>query len=682
MVLFRLTLFFTIGALGFLLFPLSFSLIQETEITEPSAAASSPNGISPIARSLTGRNTIVWKLRDHLTPGTRIRVSAKHSISGSESQLQFVAFSGLRENYEYPRVIAKSASLFATTGTEWSNWELTTTEPVLFIGFTWPQDQPPPVAIEKSAWLNSSSFDDFAYVGKNDALTDKIVPLRANLRLERDEPFLLSSWSWIICLPLLIAGIVIITRRGLYPTTSDLLAFTIGVIFSYRLWALTAAPYWSWGSYTLSLIPAWLGWSLVVLTPIVALTALAWPPAIFTPAVVTHKFPRLLRHADELGMVAALVTLAVLFRCRPIYGDWVYGFTNHTHAPLTSAWFAAWASFALNTTIFPWLESMHMQLVSILVFIPFLFLLFRFVRHEEEDSHFWPAILLLLSGSTLLCFFGEIEVYTVPSLAWLAFAASSFAYLDRRLSLAAPTLLSFLAYLSHVPEALFIFPLIFLWLYDIRTRRPGMKVLALRIFALAASALAITVVHVAALFWFKFEGSLMQLQNATTHWGFEVLWGNFRHPGVVMPFFSVDDTKIAFTRPGPNFPVFSIENLLKVLAFQFHYSMLFFLLPVLILVRDRFRQVRDPKIAFLVISFVVYTVYAAIAYVGWLPLIRDWDLFAVYSFIGAFLTWFLLRSDPDRKKHYAAIIIVNFAQTLVWIGINHYALTLPVRLPW
>jgi hypothetical protein len=669
--LIQLALFFIVGATGFEFFPLSFGLIKETEITAPTRTAN----------FLTGKNTIVWKLRDHVRPGTKVRVRVKHLRYGAEGQLRLIAFSGLRENYEFPRMVEQSEPYIAASGTEWSTWEFTASNPVLFVGCTWPTEQLPPIAFEQRNWLNSSSFENYAYIGNNQILNGKAVPVRTNLRLERTENFLASPWMWLICLPLLVGSATIIAARNLKFTTRHLIAFTTGVIWAYRLWALNSAPYWSWGSYSLSLIPAWLAWSLVVLTPVAALIVLALPQVTTAARTSPVRFPRLREYADEFGFIAALVFLAVIFRCRPVYGDWVYGFTNHTHAPLTSAWFAAWASFATSSGI-TWLESLHMQLVSIILIVPFLWLLFRFVKREEDVSRVWPSVFLLLSSSTLLCFFGEIEVYTVPSLAWLAFAASSFAYLDRRIGLTVPTLVSFLAYLSHVPEALFLFPLLFLWIYDFSCRRPGTRTITLRILALGVSALTITILYVAALFWFKFEASTLTMKNATSHWGFEVLWGSFRHSGVVMPFFSLDDTGLTFTRPGPNFPIFSLENLLKVVAFQFHYSMLFFLLPFVLLLREQFRPLREPKIAFLFLSFVVYTIYALIAYVGWLPLIRDWDLFAVYSFIGAFLTWQLLRKDPHRNSYYHAITIVNLAQTLVWIGINHYALSLPVALPW
>jgi hypothetical protein len=639
---FQLITFFAIGAIGLSVFPTSCSRIREAPIARP--------------ESLSGYNGVIWKLRGPVRAGDAITLSATHRWPGDRGRFRFVAFESMQENFGFPRPVAESEVFSASAANVASSWTFRATAPVLSVGLAW-EGPAAPVALEFARWTNPNSFVDSAYLSKGGAIAKKQVPMRGDFRLIGNEPTLNFPIGFFLAggaiLLLLLARFSLRSRFS----NPEVIALAMGCVFAYRAWALDHAPYWAWGSSFIFFLPSVAGWALVAAVPGVGLPLLFYRRSLALPS----------GRVATAAAAAALVALAWLFRSHRVYGDWEFGFTNHTHAPLTSGWYAMLETLARPS---PWLATHLKELVPVAMFLPFLLALRALARGEKEAPAGGGALvaLLFLSSSALQCFFGEVEVYSIPSLATLAFLAAGLRCLAGKGSVWLPTILSFIAYLSHVSEALLLFPVVFLWIYDWRHRHPSWGELARRIGSLALASAAISCVYALLIYRFRFHGDWALLNKETTHLGFEILWGSYRHPGVALPVFSLAEGGL-YTPPGPDYPIFSWDNLIKVAGFWFHYSFFFFAVPALILLRDRGRQLRDARVAFAFAAFLTYTVYLAFAYVGWLPIVRDWSLFAAYSVMGALLAHLLIRDDQDPGLYWA-MIAVNALQAVPWIYMN------------
>jgi hypothetical protein len=128
-------------------------------------------------------------------------------------------------------------------------------------------------------------------------------------------------------------------------------------------------------------------------------------------------------------------------------------------------------------------------------------------------------------------------------------------------------------------------------------------------------------------------------------------------------------------RIGPDFnadyTIFSWENLFKTLNFLFHYSAFCFFLPVILLIQNRFRDLRDPRMVFLGITFLTYMIFLILMRVSFYTPLLDWDLFAVLSVAGGLLTYALLVKRQQRRA-LVLITLVNLLHTIPWIGVNHF----------
>ena len=133
--------------------------------------------------------------------------------------------------------------------------------------------------------------------------------------------------------------------------------------------------------------------------------------------------------------------------------------------------------------------------------------------------------MFFLSGSALQCFFGYVEIYSIPMVLALAYVVTSFMFLERRLPLWVPTLIAFVAYLTHLTEGALIFSVAFLWIYHLLVNRPAPRRVALMALSLAAAAIALTGVCYLTLFYFKFHGDMAAFRQAFSHYGFEILLG-------------------------------------------------------------------------------------------------------------------------------------------------------------
>jgi hypothetical protein len=120
-----------------------------------------------------------------------------------------------------------------------------------------------------------------------------------------------------------------------------------------------------------------------------------------------------------------------------------------------------------------------------------------------------------------------------------------------------------------------------------------------------------------------------------------------------------------------DYTIFSWDNVFKTLNFLFHYSAFCFFLPLILLIRNRFRDLKDPRIVFLGISFSTYMVLLILLRVGFPTPLLDWDLFSPLSIAGGLLTYALLVKHHQRRA-LILITLVNLLHTIPWIGVNHF----------
>lgn len=627
---------------------------------------------NPISR--VDFQTVVWKLRSSFQPGDLIAVSARHRFAGADGRFRFVVYQGLSENFETPKLDQTSEYFEAAHADEWSQWLFTTEHPVIFVGVEWEnQNGLAPIALEATDWANPLSFNGYAYFGTNNGVVaGKTVPLKADIRLDspRVSFGILNTPAGGIFTPVAITllgilGLMIgLLHFSRDVSTANLIVFSTGILFSYRAWAwFGASAPWLWGS------------SYVSYLPFEVRTVLFAAGFVLLFLYIRRKSDASIVFSiyQRFAILSTLVALAWLYRSSRVYGDYVFGYSNHTHAPLTASLYSALEWFAKDR---PWISQNFNELISVVVFVPFLVLVSRMVEDKNFRGLNVAPAFMLISATSLQCFFGYVEVYSVPMMWWMAFALAAFGFLDKRLSIWIPTAVAFVSYLSHVSEAMLLFPLVYLWYRELWHNRPKLSVTALRILTLGAFAISLTALSYAVLFVFKYGADLASFNKEFSHYGFEILAGQHRHAGVVLPVTTSALITGMYTNPGPDYTIFSLDNLMKIVGFQFQYSIFFFLLPVLILVRDRLKPLKDPKIAFVFIALLTYSIYAGFAYVGWLPVIRDWDLFAVYSVIGGTLTYLLLKRE-ENHAYYWLIGGLNLLQTIPWILMNHFRMDLP-----
>ena len=220
-------------------------------------------------------------------------------------------------------------------------------------------------------------------------------------------------------------------------------------------------------------------------------------------------------------------------------------------------------------------------------------------------------------------------------------------------------------------------PLAFVWGYALFTKHLAWRQALVIFFSSAMAALSIAVVVYYGIYQLKFGGDLSKFKNEFPYYGAEIFWGETKHEGLMLPFFGIIDLRRVFSPPGPVYAMFSLDNLIRSLNFIFHYSAFCFVLPFLFILRNRGRDLKDPRIAFLSLAFLVYAGYLFTAYVGWIPVIRDWDLFALFSVLATSLLY-VLCTKREMPQALLLVVVLNFLQTVPWIMLNHY----PFDLPW
>ena len=187
-------------------------------------------------------NTVVWKLRDPIAIGTPVTVSAQHRAPGAAGRFRFAVYATLQENYEFPHLVQLSEPHESPSTGPWSSWTFTSQHPVNFVGVAW-DDGAPPIALTREDWANPLSLSNGAYVGLGNQLQDKWAPLkgqfRANVANKADA--VSSRVFWAALLSLAALTLYLFRQAPLPLATPYLIAFTIGLIFCYRLWATLAA---------------------------------------------------------------------------------------------------------------------------------------------------------------------------------------------------------------------------------------------------------------------------------------------------------------------------------------------------------------------------------------------------------------------------------------------------------
>ena len=613
---------------------------------------------------------ITWKVRDHVGVGERITLSLQHRFGGERGALRYVVYQGIWENFRSPELVDASPLMTVPDDGGWSTWSFVAQHQVIFVGVSW-EGSEMPIFLQYSNWPRMVNFVDYSFTSTDPAKPKELdfqrEPRHTNMTIVREALTLPNFHTlWLISLAALMLLLVAIYRLGRIGEM-DLVLALAGVVLAYRYWAYFYAPFWAWGGYMASFFSVGTRWSLLGVYTLAAL---------FIPCVPSRflqlKIPRWY-FAVPLG--CALVYAGWYFRCERPYHDWVYSITNPHHAPLSSV---VYESLSKIYAFVPWLHDNQERLFSILLFIPFLI----FVRADVkrlggEFGGSLLGVLLFLSISSVQLYFAYVGVHGLPMLWWMVFLFCSLRVIKDGRGLFALSVTAFLAYLSHVSEALLVIPLAFVWIYALVAKRVAWWQ-ALRIcFFSALAALCIAVAVYYGIYQLKFDGDVSKFKDSFPFYGAEIFWGETQHDGLMLPFFSIIDLRRAFCPPGPAYAMFSLDNLIRSFNFIFHYSAFCFVLPCFFIAHNKGRDLKDPRIALLGVAFFVYAIYFFAAYVGWIPVIRDWDLFAMFSVLAASL-FYVLCAKREMAQAILLVAVLNFLQTIPWLIINHY----PFDLPW
>ena len=79
-------------------------------------------------------NVLVWKLRNHVKPGQKIKLSIQHRFGGSKGELRYVVFESIWENFNPPNFVKNSKPIQVSHKNQWSNWSFTADHAVNFVG--------------------------------------------------------------------------------------------------------------------------------------------------------------------------------------------------------------------------------------------------------------------------------------------------------------------------------------------------------------------------------------------------------------------------------------------------------------------------------------------------------------------------------------------------------------------
>jgi hypothetical protein len=362
-------------------------------------------------------------------------------------------------------------------------------------------------------------------------------------------------------------------------------------------------------------------------------------------------------------IIFLLVILAWVFKCNRSYGDSAWGFTHLHFAPLTTALYSSFHQLELIP------EIMRLKLkvwISLIAFIPFLIYLRRLMVKIEGDPAVWAlGLLFFLSLSTTQDFMGYVEIYSIPMTFFVIFTYYGMRCLEGKQGLYWVSIWAFIGYMAHMTEALFIFPLVFVWVYTLIRKRISTQEFIKTSLKITLTTIGIIVATYFLTYWSFFDSDYTEFRRHFPYFGFEILWGGQKSRKI---FLMLNQIRSEFNA---DYTIFSWDNFFKTLNFLFHYSAFCFFLPVILLIQNRFRDLKDPKMVFLGLSVLTYMVFLILLRVSFPTPLLDWDLFAVLSVAGGLLTYALLVNQRQRRA-LILITLVNLLHTIPWIGVNHF----------
>jgi hypothetical protein len=606
---------------------------------------------------------IGWPIRGWFDGDGAITLSAQHRFSGVPGKFRFVCtfFPQKHSKREFRGQVEESPWFEASQPGAWSSWSCRN-RPFkdLIVGVAWAGPQVP-IYLHEGLWRNGPYLRNYAHLGhiraSQLAVSKTQVRLRGNFRIAPPQNVPIHPFGYSIAALLFFLGVsgVFIWQRY-QPSVLDWVYGVSGMVFAYRLWAGETVSYWTWGDLYLVHFdfPSRMALAGGLLLACIGVPLL--PESWFRWRISSKPwvFP---------VMTFSLVVLAWVFKCNRVYGDWIYGFTNLHHAPLTAAWYRSFQQIELIPEIIRWNLRVW---TSIIAFVPFLIYLRRLMGKIEGELAVWAlGLLFFLSLSTTQDFMGYVEIYSLPMTFFVIFAYYGMQCLEGKQGLYWVSIWALIGFMAHLTEAVLIFPLVFVWVYSLIRKRISAREFLTTSLKIGLTTIGIFAVTYFLLFWSVFESDYTEFRQQFPYFGFELLWGG-RKSGKVL---------LMLNRIGPDFnadyTIFSWENLFKTLNFLFHYSAFCFFLPVILLIQNRFRDLRDPRMVFLGITFLTYMIFLILMRVSFYTPLLDWDLFAVLSVAGGLLTYALLVKRQQRRA-LVLITLVNLLHTIPWIGVNHF----------
>ena len=608
---------------------------------------------------------IGWPIRGWFDGHGAITLSAQHRFAGVPGKFRFVCtfFRQYHRKRESPSEILESPWFEVSRRGAWSSWSCPN-RPFndLVVGIAW-AGQRVPIYLHEGLWRNRPYLRNYAYLGhireSQLAVSKKQIRLRGNFKFASPQNLPVHPLGYSIAALLFflwVGGFFIWQRYR--PSVLDWVYGVSGMVLAYRLWAGETFSYWTWGDLYLVQFDFP---SRMVLAGSLLLICIGVPflPESWFRWRISPKpwiFP---------VMIFLLVVLAWFFGCNNRYGDGHYGFSGPNHAPLTAAWYRSFWQLELIPAI------IRLKLnvwISLIAFVPFLVYLRRLMAKIEGEPAVWTlGLLFFLSLSTTQDFMGYVEVYSLPMTFFVIFSYHGMQCLEGKQGLYWVSIWALIGFMAHLTEAVLIFPLIFVWVYTLirkRTSTPEILKTSLKIILTTIGIIAATY---SLLYWNFFESDYTEFRRTFPYFGFEILWGGQLLHGRKL-LLSLNQI---FADVNFDYTVFSWDNLFKVINFIFHYSAFCFFLPVILLIQNRFRDLKDPRMVFLGISFLTYLVLLILVRVGFPTPLLDWDLFAVLSIAGGLLTYALLVNQRQRRA-LVLITLVNLLHTIPWIWVNHF----------
>ncbi len=607
---------------------------------------------------------IGWPIRGWFDGHGAITLSAQHRFAGVPGKFRFVCtfLPQKHSRYEFLGQVVESPWFEAARPGAWSSWSCQN-RPFkdLIVGVAWAGPRVP-IYLHEGLWRNRPYLRNFAYLGhiraSQLAVSKTQVRLRGNFKFAPPKNLPVPPLGYSIASLLFFLGVggFFIWQRY-QPSVLDWVYGVSGMVFAYRLWAGETVSYWAWGDLYLVHFDFPSRMALAGSLLLVCIGVPFLPESWFRWRISSKPwvFP---------AMIFLLVVLAWVFKCNRSYGDGFHGFTNPQHGPLTAAWYRSfqqleWIPVIIRLKLKVW--------ISLIAFIPFLIYLRRLMVKIEGEPAVWAlGLLFFLSLSTTQDFMGYVEIYSLPMTFFVIFTYYGMQCLEGKQGLYWVSIWALIGFMAHVTEAVLFFPLVFVWVYALIRKRISAPEILKTSLKIILTAIGIFAATYFLLYWSYFKSDYTEFRRIFPYFGFEILWGGgFQHQPVLL---SLD--RIISHHNG-DYTIFSWDNFFKVLNFLVHYSAFCFFLPVILLIQNRFRDLKDPRMVFLGISFLAYVVFLILLRVGFNPPLLDWDLFAVLSIAGGLLTYALLVNQRQWRA-LVLITLVNLLHTIPWIGVNHF----------